>query len=394
LLTLALLGICGLAQAAPLDADSTANLRQLSQETEEGVDRQADRVTSRRSTRSTHKRTTSGGARVVHGARNGTRSREVAGVTQRQRGVQNGVKGPVNRVSSKAVRTTTRANPAQPVRRTAPAHGGVRSASPSTPTRVVRPSPSTPTRVVRPSPSTPTRVVRPSLSTPTRVVRGRSGRHVGYSSVRIHNARPYHGVFVYGPRPVHHDHYYGASAQETHVVQEKHLPSRDLDREGSLAVGMRWGSFASGYTTGSVYSDPGVGVTVRYRPEEAVGLELAVQTYAQSFEGVTERVQTQTSGSLELFAYPWKRVSPYALVGMSTMSRDLNDTMLDGEDLTTVTRQDTRFGPHVGLGLELAIGDHVALDLEGRYTGYMGYDPTDLTIPGGLSTHVGVLYHF
>jgi opacity protein-like surface antigen len=217
---------------------------------------------------------------------------------------------------------------------------------------------------------------------------------VGYSSVRIHNARPYHGVFVYGPRPVHHDHYYGASAQETHAVQEKHLPSRDLDREGSLAVGMRWGSFASGYTTGSVYSDPGVGVTVRYRPEEAVGLELAVQTYAQSFEGVTERVQTQTSGSLELFAYPWKRVSPYALVGMSTMSRDLNDTMLDGEDLTTVTRQDTRFGPHVGLGLELAIGDHVALDLEGRYTGYMGYDPTDLTIPGGLSTHVGVLYHF
>ena len=217
---------------------------------------------------------------------------------------------------------------------------------------------------------------------------------MGHNSMRIHHVRPYHGVFVYGPRPVHHTYYYGAPAQETHVVQEKHLPSRELDRDGSLAVGMRWGSFASGYTTGSVYSDPGIGVTVRYRPEEAVGLELAVQTYAQSFEGVTERVQTQTSGSLELFAYPWKRVSPYALVGMSTMSRDLNDTMLDGEDLTTVTRQDTRFGPHVGIGLELAIGNHVALDLEGRYTGYMGYDPTDLTVPGGLSTHVGVLYYF
>ena len=107
LLTLAMLGICGVAHAAPLDEDTTAALRGLDQELGEEVDRQADRSTSRRSTRTTHKRTTSGGSRVVSGARHGTRSREVAGVVQRQHGVQTGVKGPVNRVSSKAVRTTT-----------------------------------------------------------------------------------------------------------------------------------------------------------------------------------------------------------------------------------------------------------------------------------------------
>ncbi len=403
LLTLAMLGICGVAHAAPLDEDTTAALRGLDQELGEEVDRQADRSTSRRSTRTTHKRTTSGGSRVVSGARQGTRSREVAGVVQRQHGVQTGVKGPVNRVSSKAVRTTTHPKTAPKVKTTTTSSGATRVVRPSSTTttssatRVVRPSStattSGATRVVRPTSSTPTRVVRPSPSTPTRVVRP-TVRHGRYSSVRIHTVRPYHGVFVYGPRPVHHTHYYETPTHQTHVVQEKHLPTRHLDRDNSLAVGMRWGSFASGYATGSVYSDPGVGVTVRYRPEESVGLELAVQTYAQSFEGITERIQTQTSGSVELFAYPWKRVSPYALVGMSTMSRDINDTMLDGQDLTTVTRQDTRFGPHVGLGLELAIGDHVALDLEGRYTGYMGYDPTDLTAPGGVSTHVGVLYHF
>jgi len=172
------------------------------------------------------------------------------------------------------------------------------------------------------------------------------------------------------------------------------LPKRSVDRDDSFAVGLRMGNFVSGYEQGGAYADLGYGLTARYRPEESVGLELSLQHFDQTFDALSERSQTQLSGSVQMFAFPWKRVSPFAAVGLSSMSRELNDTMLDRGQEVTIARADTVMGPHAGLGLELALGQSIALDFEARYTGYIGMDPLDDTLAGGFSTNAGLLFHF
>lgn len=233
--------------------------------------------------------------------------------------------------------------------------------------------------------TTSTRVVRTSPN--VRVVHRRP-------TTRIHHVRPYHGVLVYGPRTVHHTHYVHTTDSSPQPVQEAHLPKRSVDRDDSFAVGLRMGNFVSGYDQGGAYADLGYGLTARYRPEESVGLELSLQHFDQTFDSLSERAQTQLSGSVQMFAFPWKRVSPFASVGLSSMSRQLNDTMLDRGQEVTIARVDSVMGPHAGLGLELALGQSIALDFEARYTGYIGTDPLDDTLAGGFSTNAGLLFHF
>ena len=207
--------------------------------------------------------------------------------------------------------------------------------------------------------------------------------------------RPYHGVLVYGPRTVHHTHYvHTTSGGAPPPVQEAHLPKRSVDRDDSFAVGLRMGNFVSGYEQGGAYADLGYGLTARYRPEESVGLEFSIQHFDQTFDTLSERSQTQLSGSVQMFAFPWKRVSPYAAVGLSSTSRELNDTMLDRGQEVTISRSDTVMGPHAGLGMEFALGQSIALDFEARYTGYIGMDPLDDTLAGAFSTNAGLLFHF
>ena len=87
-------------------------------------------------------------------------------------------------------------------------------------------------------------------------------------------------------------------------------------------------------------------------------------------------------------------VALIAAVGLSSMSRELNDTMLDRGQEVTIARSDTVMGPHAGLGMEFALGQSIALDFEARYTGYIGMDPLDDTLAGAFSTNAGLLFHF
>lgn len=198
--------------------------------------------------------------------------------------------------------------------------------------------------------------------------------------------RYYHGVFVYGPRPVHHYRY--ASAQPR--VQQRHLPKRSLDRAESLAVGIRTGALYGGYDTGTAYGDLGLGLTARYRPVESLGLEASISRFDQTFDEYSERTQTVSQASVQLFAFPWSRVSPYVMGGLTYNSRDIADCMED----VTVEANDALYGPHAGAGLEIALGDSLALDLEGRYTAYLNVSPDDLTVPAAFQTTAGLVYHF
>jgi len=224
-------------------------------------------------------------------------------------------------------------------------------------------------------------------------VAGGGHRHVRYSYVR-----PYHGVFVYGPPPATHNHYHGNPQVQTRNGQVKvaksDLPERFVDRDNTLAVGLKGGSLWSGYVGANAYADAGLGLNARYRPDEAVGLDLAIQHHDQTWNPGSERSQTMMSGSVELFAYPWTRVSPYAIGGLTYTTRNIEDEIFQFDGINNIETRQPLVGPHVGLGVEFALGKSVALDLEARYTGYLNRDISDASLPGALTTTAGLMFHF
>ncbi len=206
--------------------------------------------------------------------------------------------------------------------------------------------------------------------------------------VTYRSVRPYHGVFVYGPRPVTHVHYGGSNVS----VSQADLPTRKVDRNNTLAVGLRAGSVYGGYAGAAPYADLGFGVNMRYRPDEMLGFELALASYAQNTPD-SHRQQTVGQASVELFAFPWTRVSPYVLTGLTVAGRDFSDAYYTSS-VQQYESQGTLYGLHGGIGLELAIGDRFGIDLEGRYIGYMGQSTRDAALPGSFQTTAGVMYHF
>jgi hypothetical protein len=201
--------------------------------------------------------------------------------------------------------------------------------------------------------------------------------------------RPYHGVFVYGPRPATHVRYVHASGPGRVVRQD--LPERAVDREGSVALGVRGGSLLSG-SDGYVYGDPGIGGFLRLRPEESVGLELGVSHHGGRFPSTETRAQTQVAGSLELFAFPWTRVSPYVLGGVTWNARNEIDEVFAGGESSMLENSYAQWGLHGGLGLELALGKSAAIDLEARTIGWLNRAPGDA--PLALQATGGLLFHF
>lgn len=218
------------------------------------------------------------------------------------------------------------------------------------------------------------------------------GRPVAVRTVTYRRVYPYHGVFVYGPRPTAHVRYVHGGGQPV-AVQQQDLPSRAIDRDNTLALGIKGGSMISSTPNQEIYGDPGLGLVGRYRPAEPIALELDLQRHVSAFTPEVGRSNTQLSGSVDLFAFPWARVSPYVLGGVTW-----NALNLGGDDIGRVgvdggSAVDGQWGLHGGLGLELAMGNNFALDLEGRYVGWLDErGPTDA--PGALQATAGLLYHF
>lgn len=147
----------------------------------------------------------------------------------------------------------------------------------------------------------------------------------------------------------------------------------------------------SGYSGDASFGDFGLGLAARYRGNEALGLEVAYGYYNDSFTADAERVTQPVSASVELFAFPWTKASPYALGGLSWTARSYKDTLPNG---TTDEIKDVQFGPHAGLGLELAVGENSSLNLEGRYTHFVSREEGDDSAPGSLQGTVGLNLYF
>ncbi len=213
-----------------------------------------------------------------------------------------------------------------------------------------------------------------------------------YYAHRYHNLRPYDGVIAYGPRPRYH---YVYRDRVDYRVKETHVPDRAVERENSLAIGISGGSIVGGYDHASPFADPGLGGTLRYRPDESVGLQANVASYGMQSDD-SFRTNTSVQASAVLFAYPWTRVSPYVLGGVTWDARNYNDAYRDfsTDVVGRLDQTDVQWGPHVGVGLEIAIGKVVAIDVDAKYTGFVTADAADPTIPGALQTGVGLLLTF
>jgi len=171
------------------------------------------------------------------------------------------------------------------------------------------------------------------------------------------------------------------------------MPKRKLDRDGAFSVGLSTGSYMSGYDLGGEFSDFGLGVNARFRPVEGLGFEMAYSVHDDTFDGDTERTTTMLAPSVQVFAAPWSRVSPYASVGVTFTDRQYNDTWTDGFEEFQTTINDSSFGPHAGIGLEIALGQNAAIDFEARAIGYLDNQEGG-TVPGAIQTTFGAQWYF
>jgi hypothetical protein len=168
-------------------------------------------------------------------------------------------------------------------------------------------------------------------------------------------------------------------------------PARVQDHAGDLSIGVRGGVYASGFEGLGGYADSGLGLDVRYRLAEPIGFEIQAMVHDPSFGGGADRMQAPVSGSVELFAFPWARVSPYALAGVTWTARDLSVANADGS-VTTISGGN--WGPHVGLGLEVALTKDVSLSGDARWIGYVNKAESDPSARGAFQAGLGVNVYF
>jgi opacity protein-like surface antigen len=202
-----------------------------------------------------------------------------------------------------------------------------------------------------------------------------------------------HGVFIYSPPPARRVVVIDGHRRVVQAGTSDAL--RAVDRNGDLGIGITTGSYMSTYRGGEgSYGDFGLGLSLSYRPVEALGLEVAWSHHSESWESDSERESDPLSASAKLYAMPWTRVSPYLTLGVTATQREFDDTYSDGFRTQTATVDDTLVGPHVGLGIEFAVGKSAALDFEGRLIGYTNKDPADPAAPVAGQATGGLKFYF
>jgi opacity protein-like surface antigen len=164
---------------------------------------------------------------------------------------------------------------------------------------------------------------------------------------------------------------------------------RKVDRYDSFSLGAKLGTTLGAYGGGGSYSDAGIGVAARYRLAEPIGLELAYNYSSSTDPDDPTRYTHMVQPSVQFFLFPWTRVSPYGTVGLTFDTTYDADRGVNGQAQPI---KDSAWGAHAGLGIEFAIGDNLALDIEGRGIRYVEGHPDTLNTQ--LQTSVGLNYYF
>ncbi|GDX81883.1 hypothetical protein LBMAG42_36940 [Deltaproteobacteria bacterium] len=201
----------------------------------------------------------------------------------------------------------------------------------------------------------------------------------------------YHGVFVYGPPVVYVGGGGGGDDAGGGGGSRAKEPKREVSRAGDWSIGVRGGSYLSGFQDGSGYGDAGLGIAARYRPIEPLGFEVAWTYHDATWSGNTSRIQQPLMVSAELFAFPWSRVSPYVLAGVTMTDRNIAQPSVFGQ--TFATEQDL-WGPHGGLGIEFGLGKSASLNFDARFIGYVNKPVDDLARAGAVQANMGLNFYF
>ena len=217
------------------------------------------------------------------------------------------------------------------------------------------------------------------------------GAPVHYHAVIFPRWRPAYGVFVYSPPPARM--MSGGQVVDSGTSEDL----RAVNRNGDFGIGVTAGSLMSTYRGGyGSYGDFGMGLNLTWRPTGFVGFEGAWTHHSDTWDQnmTSERESDVFSGSMKLYAMPWTRVAAYLSVGVTGTQRQFQDTYDDGFSVQTETANDTLVGPHMGLGVELAVGKSAAFDFEGRAIGYMNKLPDDPAAPFAFQTTGGLKLYF
>lgn len=216
------------------------------------------------------------------------------------------------------------------------------------------------------------------------------GPRYWYSPWRVgHRHYWYHGVFVYGPPVVVVGGSGGGGGGEG-ASSEARMPKRAVDRAGKFSLGLRGSSYLSGFTNGSGYGDAGIGIAARYRPIDAIGFEAQWTYHDATWSEGSARVQQPLSLSAELFGFPWSRVNPYVLAGVTMTDRNVDQPLPGG----TFQAEDSLWGPHAGLGLEFNVGKSASINLDARFIGYVNKDLDDPARAGAVQANAGLNFYF
>lgn len=215
--------------------------------------------------------------------------------------------------------------------------------------------------------------------------------------VNVYHQRPvywYHGVWVYGPAPVHHVYYNDTTTVQP--AERPNLPERSVNRNDAFMIGLHGSQMAAGYDGGGTFVDPGIGLSVAYRPVEtfSIGLDYTYLNPTMDSDAVTPRETANIAPNISIHAVPWKRVSPYAEFGLTASRRVYEDQWsANGEQFQTNV-MGTAWGPHAGVGLEFAIGQSLSLDVNGKYIGYVNVEGDDPSAPSALQGNLGLNIYF
>lgn len=201
----------------------------------------------------------------------------------------------------------------------------------------------------------------------------------------------YHGVFVYGPPVVYVDSDGHAHARGSGDGPAPEPRKPDVERAGKFSLGVRGASYISGFHEGGGgYGDAGLGLAARYRIIDPLGIEAQWTYHDQSWSQETARIQQPLSVSAQLFAFPWTKVNPYVLAGVTFTDRNLDQPLATG----TFATDQALWGPHGGVGLEFGLGKDVSLNFDARWIGYVNKPVDDPALAGAFQGNMGLNFYF
>lgn len=179
---------------------------------------------------------------------------------------------------------------------------------------------------------------------------------------------------------------------------QREAPRRpDFSHEKEYSLSVTGGAYAGSYraTGGDAYQDPGLRVGLKYRNTPVVGAELSVGMFGSGMRldgmGSTARQDIPVQFSATLNAFPNSPLQPYLLFGATANFRTYS--YLDSSGTFGDPYTEVRVGPHIGLGLEMMVGERVSASVDARRIVYTMVDrevidqtgQDDMSVTGGLN---------